>query len=343
MTAAALAEIGTSSHNPHGWVTSMLVHVLAVSVSLFLFAELRPAPQPEPFRWEIALAQVAPPVPQVEPPPTPPQPKPAVQPPPPAPKPVETKPVVQRVQAVQTIQRMEPVVRQEQVAVKEINPVIESIAQHAEPVRQERQAEHITEAVQRAEAKEVPVAAVTAPAAIAQPNPVSQPEPTAVVSEVATSQEPVTTTEPLVAEAPVQNEPSVLKHSAPQSIQATAPVEQTAPVATQQFPVERSAMVTAKTKADYSWLTQELLSRLERSKRYPYAARMNRWEGRVVVQAVVRDDGQVVSLRIAESSGHAILDNDAIELIRKISPLHLKHPLGQAQVALLVPVGYSLQ
>jgi protein TonB len=237
---------------------------------------------------------------------------------------------------------MEPVVRQEQVAVQEINPVIESIAQHAEPVRQERQAEHITEAVQRAEAKEVPVAAVTAPAAIAQPTAVSQPEPTAVVTEVATSHEPVTTNEPVVAAAPVPNQQPAVEHSA-ETVQPPAPVVQTARVPASQSVIERPATVTAQTKADYSWLAQELLSRLERSKRYPYAARMNRWEGRVVVQAVVRDDGQVVSLRIAESSGHAILDNDAMELIRRISPLHLKHPLGQAQVALLVPVGYSLQ
>jgi protein TonB len=334
MTAAALAEVGNSSHKPHGWVASMLLHIFAVVVSLLLFAELKPAVHPEPFHWEIALAQVESPSPQVEPPtPVPPQPKRAVRTPPPAPpKPVEAKPVVQRVQTVQTVQRMEPVVRQEQVSVQKTNPVVESIAQHAEPVQQESPVVQNTEAIQRAEAIDVPVAAVTTPVPISQPAPISQAEPA-----------PVTTNEPVVAHAPVINQQSTVEHSTPQTVEATARVEQTAPVAASQTPVERPAMVTAQTKADYSWLTQELLSRLERSKRYPYAARMNRWEGRVVVQAVVRDDGQVVSLRIAESSGHAILDNDAMELIRKISPLHLKHPLGQTQVALLVPVGYSLQ
>ena len=342
MTAAALAQVGHSPHKPHGWIASMLLHILAVCVAVLLFAELKPAAQPEPFRWEIALAQVVAPSPQVEPPaPVPPQPKRVVQPPPPAPpKPVETKPVVQHVQTVQTVQRVEPVVRQEEIAVQKMNPTVESIAQHAEPVQQERHTEH-TEAVQRAETIEVPVAAVTNPAAIAQPTPVSQPEP-AAVTDVTTHHEPVVTNEPVVAEAPVVNQSPTVNHSAPQTVEAPARVQQAAPVAASPSHVESPAMVTAKTKADYSWLTQELLSRLERSKRYPYAARMNRWEGRVVVQAVVRNDGQVVSLEIAESSGHAILDNDAMELIRKISPLHLKHPLGQTQVALLVPVGYSL-
>jgi protein TonB len=260
--------------------------------------------------------------------------------------------VVQEVRTVQTPQKVERVVRQQEIAVQKINPVVESLAQHAEPVQLESQEVQTTEAVERVEAIEAPVAAVMTHTPISPPVPISQTvqtdhivqtEPAPVLSEVTTHHELVTTNAPVVAEAPVQNQPSVMNHSPPQHVQAPARVEQTASVATSEPPVERPAIVTNQTKADYSWLAQELLARLERSKRYPYAARMNRWEGRVVVQAVVRDDGQVVSLRIAESSGHSILDNDAMELIRKISPLHLKHPLGQAQVALLVPVGYSLQ
>ena len=343
MTAATLSQIGISSHKPHGWVASMLLHVLAVGISIFLFTELKPAAEQEPFHWEISLAQMAPPSPQVEPSPVPPQPKPVVQPPaPPSPKAVETKPVVQRVQTVQTVQKVEQVVRQEEVAVQKTNPVIESIAQHAEPVHQERHTEHTTEAIQQAEAVEVPVATVTTPSPVSQPAPVIQPEP-AAVTEVATHHEPVVTNAPVVAEAPVLNQQPVVESSPSQAGEAPARVEQTAPLVASQFPVERRAAVTPQTKADYSWLTQELLSRLERSKRYPYLARMNRWEGRVVIQVVVRNDGQVVNLKIAESSGHAILDNDAMEWIREISPLHLKHPLGQSQVAFEVPLSYSLK
>ncbi|HET9846104.1 MAG TPA: TonB family protein [Nitrospira sp.] len=342
MTAATLSGIGTSSHKPHGWVASMLLHLFAVGVSIFLFTELKPAAELEPFHWEISLAQVAQPSPQVQPPtPVPPQPKRIVQPPPAPAKPVETRPTVQRVQTVQAVQRVEPVVRQEQVAVQQINPMIESIAQHAEPVQQERHTEQTTEAVQRAEAIEVPVAAVTTPVPVSQPAPVTQPEPTAV-TEVATHHEPVVTNAPVVAEVPVlKQQPAV--EAAPQAVEVPAPAGETAQVASSHPLVERPAMVAPRTKTDYSWLTQELVARLEQSKRYPYLARMNRWQGKVVVQAVVRDDGQVVSLKIAESSGHTILDNDAMELIRKISPLQLKHPLGRSQVALLVPVGYALQ
>lgn len=343
MTAEALGRFGDSAHKPHGWLASMLVHGVAVLVALIAFSELKPASQPEPFRWEIALAQVVPPAPVDTPKPAPPQPKPVVQPPPPAPpKPVEAKPVVQQVQTVQTVERIQHVVRQEQMTVQNrVNPVVETIAQHAEPIQ------HV-EAVQQTEVVEAtPVTPVSTP--MSQPSPVTQQvvqaEATPVVSEVVAARPaPVTTSEPVVTQAaPAPIQQAVVSQPAAEAVQAPAPVQQTAHAApAQPQAVERPAAVTAQTKADYSWLTQELLSRLERSKRYPYTARMNRWEGRVVVKAVVRDDGQVVSLQIAESSGHAVLDNDAMELIRQVSPIQLKYPLGKTQVALLVPVGYSL-
>src|SRR2546423_5115296 len=44
-------------------------------------------------------------------------------------------------------------------------------------------------------------------------------------------------------------------------------------------------------KPDYGWLAQALWSRIEQLKRYPQIARMNRWEGKVVLRAVIREDG----------------------------------------------------
>jgi protein TonB len=97
------------------------------------------------------------------------------------------------------------------------------------------------------------------------------------------------------------------------------------------------------TKADYSWLAEALWSKIERLKRYPSMARMNRWQGKVVLRAVVRDTGELVDLQVAESSGHAVLDRDAIEVMRRASPITLKHSLGQSQVVLHIPISYTLQ
>jgi protein TonB len=96
-------------------------------------------------------------------------------------------------------------------------------------------------------------------------------------------------------------------------------------------------------KADYGWLMRALLGRVNELKQYPYMARMNHWEGKVVLRAVIRDDGQVLMVDVQESSGRSILDNDAIETLRKASPLKLEHPLGKPQVAILMPISYSLR
>lgn len=96
-------------------------------------------------------------------------------------------------------------------------------------------------------------------------------------------------------------------------------------------------------KPDYGWLAQALWSRIEQLKRYPHVARMNRWEGKVVLRAVIKEDGQLMDLEVAESSGHSVLDLDAIEIMRQASPLKLKHALGQSQVVVQVPISYRLE
>lgn len=138
-----------------------------------------------------------------------------------------------------------------------------------------------------------------------------------------------------------------------QTPQQTVPVETQSVVSAEPYPVEteqaspvvkelqvRSAPTT---KADYSWLAEALWNRVEQLKRYPHIARMNRWQGKVVLRAVIREDGQLMDLEIAESSGHSVLDRDAMEVMKQASPLKLKHPLGQPQVVVQVPINYKLQ
>ena len=98
-----------------------------------------------------------------------------------------------------------------------------------------------------------------------------------------------------------------------------------------------------RTKADYSWLAQELWNRVERLKRYPRLARMHGWEGKVVVRAVIKDDGSLLHETVEESSGHEALDQDALDLMKQVCPLALKHTLGQSQVVVHVPIHYRIE
>jgi protein TonB len=86
-----------------------------------------------------------------------------------------------------------------------------------------------------------------------------------------------------------------------------------------------------------------LWRRIEQLKRYPAGARLNRWEGTVVVKAIVRDDGELMDLRMEKSSGYAVLDDDAMELLRRASPLKLRQELGRSQLTIRIPITYKLE
>ena len=97
------------------------------------------------------------------------------------------------------------------------------------------------------------------------------------------------------------------------------------------------------TRADYGWLAETLWAALERHKRYPSIARMNRWEGRVVVHVSVRQDGQLVDPEVEESSGYSVLDQAAVDVVQHASPLPLKYALEQSPVFMSIPLTYQLE
>jgi len=144
----------------------------------------------------------------------------------------------------------------------------------------------------------------------------------------------------VVAEAsPVTEQVSVAQQ--PAVVQRESPVQSDVP-AVEQKAVQHRVVQYRQTQADYGWLRDTLWKRIQELKRYPALARTNHWEGKVVIAAVIREDGTVVGLRIAESSGRPILDQEALSVMRQASPLTLKHPLGKPQVTILVPISYRL-
>ena len=117
----------------------------------------------------------------------------------------------------------------------------------------------------------------------------------------------------------------------------------TEPMARESVPqVAMATRPTPAVKADYSWLAESLRRRLAELKRYPSAARLNGWEGKVVLRAVIRADGHLVEVKVHRSSGYESLDSAAMEAIRLVCPMHLTNAMGAAEVAVYVPMVYSL-
>ncbi|MGP0593397.1 energy transducer TonB [Nitrospira sp. T9] len=97
-----------------------------------------------------------------------------------------------------------------------------------------------------------------------------------------------------------------------------------------------------ETQPDYGWLITDLRMMLERLKFYPEIARLNKWEGKVVVHMKVLEGGHLIDMEIQESSGFEVLDQTALTIVRQASPLDLGHPLPSNQVSLSVPLTFLL-
>jgi protein TonB len=70
----------------------------------------------------------------------------------------------------------------------------------------------------------------------------------------------------------------------------------------------------------------QILTAAARFKRYPRSAIDNNWEGEVVVRMTIGADGRIAALGIKSSSGHEILDRQALEMFRVAKPFVLLPP-----------------
>ena len=126
----------------------------------------------------------------------------------------------------------------------------------------------------------------------------------------------------------------------------TAPVSPTPATLTDTAPAQTAAIAQASAntpvKRDYGWLSETILRRVEELKRYPASARAERVEGKVVVKAVINEDGSIGEMDVFQSSGHPGLDKAAMDTMRQAAPFHLPHPLGQPRMTIKIPMSYRL-
>ena len=361
-----------------GWGASLLLHACLALAAFGLMPKVAMVVEKEPFKWDVALVE-APrevvrqeepaPVPQVQPPvPTPVKPRPepvrAVPPPPqPVQRQVETRVVPQAIQrevqpVVETVRPQEQIQPTREVVQVQAKPIEPQEIQKTEPLMQAAMpAEVVREtaaAVEQTIVEAAPATAQTyqAQAVVSEPTVMeTRPEP------VVTASAPVVHAAPAAEPAPASPAPAV-EAVASVSEPAPAPPAPTAPVAAVPAPVAaaqpdpatlqehqvvaRVATPRPATKADYGWLAESLHRRIIELRHYPSTARLNGWEGKVVLKVSIRQDGQLKDVEVVKSSGHESLDQAAMEAVRRACPLHMKHELTAPMVVLHLPVSYSL-
>jgi protein TonB len=327
MTSLARSYAEDARLHQQGWVCSVVFHAIIGAGILTLVSGLTPSREPDSFKWNVALVEAPKPpqpvdaAPEIRPEPfkpRPPQPK-AME-----PQPVRPEPVIEPVQ--QRVVQPTPVVQRQVTQTVHATNHIATINQAASTV--------IAQAVQRNEVVSQVVAPVTSQGRIVHEEQSTSTQPVLDQATVASF-----VTESIVSRQAVEPvpQPPVIETAGESATHPQQPaVEHTVPQA-------GPPKAIAAAKPDYEWLMKALLGRINELKNYPHLARINHWEGKVVLRAVIKDDGQVLMVDVQESSGRSVLDNDAMETLRKASPLKLEHPLGKPQVAILMPISYSLR
>ena len=342
------------------WMYSLTIHAMLVGLALLLGARLMVATPEEPFHWNVALVEHAPVTEAVTPAP----PVTPVQPP--------AKPVQQTPKKVQPAPQPTPVERRIETTVQ---PIVQQMQTKPQEQILERKIETVNTPQQMEQKTEIrpstqePTPVVTpAPSLVEQPTQViaAGPAPREHIVETPSVQSAAE----IVQRAEVSQQPSPVAERTPPPVTETSPahtVEQMshAPAVVQNHdaidhapelplvnhsgaPDEHQLVAKAPptsmppSRPDYGWLTDMLQRRSAEVRHYPSQARLNQWQGKVVVRAVIRADGHLADVTVKKSSGHSVLDEAAMDVIRRITPIQLKYALGRQEVVVNIPISYEL-
>jgi periplasmic protein TonB len=366
------AQSWQSKQSVKGWSASLVLHACLAAAAFGLLPKMAVIVQEEPFKWDVVMVEPAPetvrpeepaPAPKIQPaPPVKPQPARTVQPPPQpqqrqvetrvAPQPVqrEVQPVLETVRPQQQIQPPQEVVRvqPEQGKPQEIHKP-EPLVQATTPAEVKRE---VAPAVEQTVVESAPVAAQTYAAQpfISAPPVIetrSEPVATASASVVhaipAAEAVPATPAPADAAPAPVAEAVASVASEPVAAPPAPVSTAQPDPAKMEEHQVVASAvMPKAASKSDYKWVADSLTRRVIELRHYPSTAKLNGWEGKVVLKVSIGPDGHLKGVEVVESSGHESLDQAAIEVVRRACPLHMKHEVTAPLVVMKLPVVYKL-
>jgi protein TonB len=87
-----------------------------------------------------------------------------------------------------------------------------------------------------------------------------------------------------------------------------------------------------------------LANAIAKYKQYPKIAQMRGWQGTVIADLEIDSKGSVISVKIKKSSTYEVLDNEALEMIKKASPFPAPPDnLRGKNFNVLVPISFKLE
>ncbi|MDI6754720.1 MAG: energy transducer TonB [Thermodesulfobacteriota bacterium] len=82
--------------------------------------------------------------------------------------------------------------------------------------------------------------------------------------------------------------------------------------------------------------------KIDKVKKYPQEALRKNWEGKVVLAFQINRQGEVNGLKLIQSSGHPVLDEEGKATLRRASPLPLPPLWEKENLELQIPILFSI-
>jgi periplasmic protein TonB len=330
-----------------GWLVSIGLHGSLVLGALVLLQQMQLALQQEPFEWNVAMVQPvdsrtpqaaaneSPPIPPSPAhPPVPDQRHPAAAPAQPVPSPAVPAPAPP-IETHFTPPRAEPAPPPpiQAAAPSKPEPAPDPIREQPQPQPPVAVKSH--EAPPSTAPADIPTPAHSE----APPEPLSAPTPASTASS---AREP----------APVPPEPVRTQLETPQqplptpsrTADASTAIDQPAtPTATEVAALTPPAQ-SGTAKPDDGWLSALMgkwIADLE--KHYPATLRLEGVQGKVVLVAMLHENGTLTDVKVAKSSGNTVLDQAAIADVEQGPPIKLSRPLGRPQRPIKFSISYDLK
>jgi protein TonB len=95
--------------------------------------------------------------------------------------------------------------------------------------------------------------------------------------------------------------------------------------------------------AEYGAYLGGLRRRVQQALGYPLAARRRGLSGTVHVDLVIRPDGAISGVAVADSSSHAVLDDAAVEAIKRLAPEPFPPDVQARTLRVRLPVVFALE
>jgi len=163
------------------------------------------------------------------------------------------------------------------------------------------------------------------PKKIDPPKPEKKPEP---IKELAPIQEKV------IEELPEPVIEEITEFVEPEEI---APIEKVQ----EYIPPQASPEVVKKITDSY---TNQLTRAIAKQKKYPKIAQMRQWQGEVLLNIEIDPQGNLVKANILEESRYKILNNEAIDMVKRASPFpQPPEELRLKNFTVLVPISFKLE